>query len=92
MKTNYREANVPCVDEGAARETASILTLVATSEEIARNIEETVRVLDGNLFGCGEHDASPDEPRCFRDVCAQHMERMVRIDAMLNSIKERLGV
>lgn len=78
--------------EASIRDQESILTLVATSEEIARNIEETVRVLDGNLFGCGEHDASPDEPRCFRDVCEQHMESMVRIDAMLNSIKERLGV
>lgn len=89
---NYREANVPCVDEGAARDQESIFTLVVKSEESARKIEETVRVLDGNLFGCGEHDASPDEPRCFRDVCAQHVERMARIDAMLNSIKERLGM
>lgn len=78
--------------EASIRDQESILTLVATSEEIARNIEETVRVLDGNLFSCGEHDASPDEPRCFRDVCAQHAERMARIDAMLNSVKERLGV
>lgn len=78
--------------EASIREQESIFTLVAKSEEIARNIEETVRVLDGNLFGCGEHDTPPDEPRCFRDVCAQHAERMARIDAMLNSIKERLGV
>ena len=33
-----------------------------------------------------------DRMRSFRDVCAQHAERMARIDAMLNSIKERLGV
>lgn len=78
--------------EASIRDQESIFTLVAKSEEIARNIEETVRVLGGNLFGCGEHDASPDEPRCFRDVCAQNAERMARIDAMLNSIKERLGV
>jgi hypothetical protein len=78
--------------EASIRDQESIFKLVAKSEEIARNIEETVRVLDGNLFGCGEHDTPPDEPRCFRDVCAQHAERMARIDAMLNSIKERLGV
>lgn len=78
--------------EASIRDQESILTLVATSEEIARNIEETVLVLESSLFACGENEAKQDEPRCFRDVCEQHMERMVRIDAMLNSIKERLGV
>lgn len=88
----YKIAVTSTGGESSTRDQESFFTLVATSEEIARNIEETVRVLDGNLFGCGEHDASPDEPRCFRDVCAQHVERMARIDAMLNSIKERLGM
>lgn len=68
--------------EASIGDQESICTLTAKSEEIARDIEETVRVLDGNLFGCGEHDASPDEPRCFRDVCAQHAERMARIDTI----------
>lgn len=82
----------PTEVKASIRDQESIFTLIAKSEERAISIEETVRVLDGNLFGCGEHDASPDEPRCFRDVCAQHAERMARIDTMLNSIKERLGV
>lgn len=70
----------------------SVSSLIAKSEDIARSIENTVRALESSLFGCGENEAKQDEPRCFRDVCAQHMERMVRIDAMLNSIKERLGM
>lgn len=85
-------AVTPTRCEASNREPESIVTLIGKSAEIARSIEETVRVLENNLFGCGEHDAPPDEPRCFRDVCAQHMERMKRIDAMLNSVKERLGV
>ena len=70
-------AVTPTRCEASNREPESIVTLIGKSAEIARSIEETVRVL---------------EPRCFRDVCAQHMERMKRIDAMLNSVKERLGV
>lgn len=70
----------------------SVSSLIAKSEDIARSIENTVRALESSLFGCGEHDASPDEPRCFRDVCAQHAERMERINAMLSSVKERLGM
>lgn len=70
----------------------SVSSLIAKSEDIARSIENTVRALESSLFGCGENEAKQDEPRCFRDVCEQHMERMVRIDAMLNSIKERLGM
>lgn len=70
----------------------SVSSLIAKSEDIARSIENTVRALESSLFACGENEAKQDEPRCFRDVCAQHMERMVHIDAMLNSIKERLGV
>ena len=85
-------AVTPTECKASIRDQESIFTLVVKSEEIARNIEETVRVLDGTLFGCGEHDAPLDEPRCFRDVCEQHAARMARIDTMLNSIKERLGV
>ena len=70
----------------------SISSLIAKSEDIARSIENTVRALESNIFGCGENEGKQDEPRCFRDVCAQHAERMARIDAMLNSIKERLGM
>lgn len=89
---NYREANVPCVDEEAAREPESVVELIRKSEDIANCIEETVQVLGSNLFGYGGKEATKDEPRCFRDVCAQHAERMARINAMLSSVKERLGV
>lgn len=89
---NYREANVPCVGEAAVREPESVMELIRKSEDIASCIEETVQVLGINLFGYGGKEATKDEPRCFRDVCAQHAERMARIDAMLSSVKERLGV
>lgn len=77
--------------EASIRDEPSILTLIGQSADLARSIEETVRALENNLFGYREHDAPPDEPRCFRDVCAQHAESMKRIDVMLSSIKERLG-
>ena len=70
----------------------SVSSLIAKSEDIARSIENTVRALESSLFGCGENEAKQDEPRCFQDVCAQHEARMARIDSMLNSVKERLGV
>lgn len=89
---NYREANVSCVDEEPVREPESVMELIRKSEDIANCIEETVQVLGSNLFGYGGKEATKDEPRCFRDVCAQHAERMARINAMLSSVKERLGV
>lgn len=89
---NFREASVPCVGGEAAREPESVMELIRKSEDIANCIEETVQVLGSNLFGYGGKETTKDEPRCFRDVCAQHAERMARINAMLSSVKERLGV
>lgn len=85
----YNKDAMPCACEAKPE---SVFSLITKSEDIANSIEETLRVLESNLFGCGEHDAPPDEPRCFRDLCEQHAARMARIDTMLNSIKERLGV
>ena len=84
----YNRDAVPCACEAKPE---SVFSLITKSEDIARSIENTVRALESNIFGCGENEAKQDEPRCFRDVCAQHAESMKRIDAMLRSIKERLG-
>ena len=90
---DYRDAAVmPCEHNAQGSGVESIFSLIGKSEESAIRIEETVRVLENNLFGCEGNDAPPDEPRCFRDLCEQHAERMARIDTMLNSVKERLGV
>lgn len=89
---NFREANVPCVGEAAVREPESVMELIGKSHDIEKRIAETLRRMENNLFGCTPKEEKEEEPRCFRDVCAQHAERMARIDAMLNSIKERLGV
>ena len=32
---NYREVNMPCVDEGAVREPESVMELIRESEDIA---------------------------------------------------------
>ena len=89
---NYREANVPCVDEGAVREPESVVELIGKSYDLEKQIAETLRRMQNNLFGCTPKEEKEEEPRCFRDICAMHLERMGEIDAVLRSIAVRLGV
>lgn len=89
---NYREANAPCVDEAAVREPESVMELIGKSHDIEKQIAETLRRMENNLFGGPPKKEKAEEPRCFRDVCAMHLERMDEIDEVLRSIAERLGV
>ena len=89
---NYREANAPCVDEGAVREPESVMELIGKSYDLEKQIAETLRRMENNLFGCTPKEEKEDEPRGFRDICAMHLKRMGEIDAVLRSIAERLGV
>lgn len=89
---NYREANVPCVDEGAVREPESVMELIGKSYDLEKRIVETLRRMESNLFGCTPKEEKEEEPRCLRAVCAMHLERMGEIDAVLRSIAEMLGV
>ena len=89
---NYREANAPCVDEEAVREPGSVIDLIGKSYELEKQIAETLRRMEKNLFGCTPKEEKEEAPRCFRDICAMHLERMGEIDAVLRSIAERLGV
>ena len=49
---NYREANAPCVDEGAVREPESVMELIGKSYDLEKQIAETLRRMENNLFGC----------------------------------------
>lgn len=89
---NYREANVPCVDEGAVRELESVVDLIGKSYDLEKQIAGTLRRMEKNLFGCTQKEEKEEELRCFRDICAMHLKRMGEIDAVLRSIAERLGV
>lgn len=88
---NYREANVPCVDEGAVREPESVMEMIGKSHDIEKRIAETLRRMENNLFGCTPKEEKEEEPRCFRDICAMHLKRMGEIDEVLQSIAKRLG-
>lgn len=89
---NYREANAPCVGEAAVREPESIVELIGKSYDLEKQVAETLRRMESNLFGCTPKEEKEEEPRCFRDVCAMHLGRMGEIDEKLRSIAERLGV
>ena len=88
---NYREENAPCVGEAAVRE-QSVVELIGKSYDFEKQIAETLRRMENNLFGCKPKEEKEEEPRCFRDICAMHLERMREIDAVLRSIEVRLGV
>lgn len=89
---NYREANAPCVVEETAREPESVMELIGKSYDLEKQIAETLRRMESNLFGCTQKEEKEEEPRCLRAVCAMHLERMGEIDGKLRSIAERLGV
>ena len=89
---NYREANAPCVGEAAVREPESVVELIGKSYDLEKRIVETLRRMESNLFGCTPKEEKEEEPRCFRGICAMHLKRMGEIDAVLQSIAERLGV
>lgn len=88
---NYREANAPCVDEAAVREPESVMELIGKSYDLEKQIAETLRRMENNLFGCTPKEEKEEEPRCFRDICAMHLKRMGEIDEVLQSIAKRLG-
>ena len=89
---NYRDANAPCVGEAAVGEPESVMELIGKSYDLEKQIAETLRRMENNLFGCTTKEEKEEEPRCFRDICAMHLKRMGEIDEVLRSIAERLGV
>ena len=89
---NYREANVPCETAIPANDERTIFTLVGEANERLDGIETMLQQLQNGLFGIDAGKAEQREIHCFRDVCAQSMDRVERIEELLKTIMGRLGM
>ena len=88
----YKDAAVPCETAIPANDERTIFTLVGEANERLDGIETMLQQLQNGLFGIDAGKAEQREIHCFRDVCAQSMDRVERVEALLKTIMGRLGM
>ncbi len=84
-------AAVPCETAIPAKDERTIFTLIGEANERLDGIETKLQQLQNGLFGIDAGKAEQREIHCFRDVCAQSVDRVERVEALLKAIMERLG-
>lgn len=88
---NYGEANVPCETASPAKDERTIFTLIGEANERLAGIETKLQQMQNSLFGIDACAAEQREIRCFRDVCAQSMDRVEHVEELLKAIMGRTG-
>lgn len=86
-----KEAAVPRAMAVQAEDERTIFTLIGEANDRLDGIETKLQQLQNSLFGIDAGKAEQREIRCFRDVCAQSMERVERVEELLKAIMGRLG-
>lgn len=88
----YKDAAVPCETAIPAEDERTIFTLIGEATERFGGIETMLRQMQNNLFGIDEWKVEQREIHCFRDVCAQNLDRVNHVEELLKAIMERLGM
>lgn len=88
----YKDAAVPCETAIPANDERTIFTLIGEANERLAGIETKLQKIQNNLFGIDACAAEQREIHCFRDVCAQSMDRVEHVEELLKAIMDRMGV
>ena len=88
----YKDAAVPCATAIPAKDERTIFTLIGEANERLDGIETKLQQLQNGLFGIEEGEVEKREINCFRDVCAQNLDRVNHIEELLKTIMGRLGM
>lgn len=88
----YKDADVPCETAIPANDERTIFTLVGEATEHLGGIETMLQRMQNNLVGIEEGEVEKRGINCFRDVCAQNLDRVDHIEELLKTIMGRLGM